>query len=386
MFFFKFVFRNPMWSAIDQPQTLDECQTLPPYIKILLQSYLEDPYQLPNLLISGLSGSSKKTIVYAFLQELEGKKQNIQPEKLKDTEIHVLKSSIHMELNAYAIVGLANQDLLYAIIDEIGTRSQAGKFRFFIIWIKDAHYLTHVGQKQIGVLMEKNVKNIRFIFTTSKTACLLPSLRSRCFQIRLPQPTKGQIISILEQIVVDRHINLVSALIPKVADFSQRNLKMAINILQSSHASGKLFIPEWRNDIFITCGRLMKCPSTEAIQILRDKIEEMLTRYGIPGSVLIKELMNRFLKYPSLSDDKKHHILNRAQLFEHRLCLGHTPLIHLEAFICSVAFIFELPTAYKPIVMETPVSETKNSSDENLELDPEMDVQQFLDSYLGIHV
>src|SRR6185503_8145133 len=105
------------------------------------------------------------------------------------------------------LVGQAIQDMLMARLTDIGTHDIPSTLPFKIVWIKDVQCLTKTTQKQLGILMEKTIYKLRFILSADSISSLLPSLRSRCLMLRIPQPSKEKIKSILEKILLERHIS-----------------------------------------------------------------------------------------------------------------------------------------------------------------------------------
>lgn len=93
--------------------------------------------------------------------------------------------------------------------------------------------LTKDAQHALRRTMEKYVATCRLILCSNSTSRVLPAIKSRCLGIRVPAPTKDEIISILHAVGKRECISVPDELASRIAEKSDRNLRRAILMLEA---------------------------------------------------------------------------------------------------------------------------------------------------------
>ena len=151
---------------------------------------------VPNLLLYGIEGAGKKTIINAFLNHLFDVTE-IQTEIVEynikinnnDVTIRTLQSKYHYEINLYEY-GLYDKHVLCDFVKELASTRNVltNKHKIFIFNSFDK--TNTYAQLALRRLMETLVNTARFILTTKSLGKLDKSLISRCYTLRVPYPKK----------------------------------------------------------------------------------------------------------------------------------------------------------------------------------------------------
>jgi replication factor C subunit 3/5 len=153
------------WVEKYRPKNLD--QIIDHSEKITVLRKMIDNKQLPHLLLFGLPGSGKTSIVLAAAREMYGDNY---------------KNYI-MELNASDHRGI---DIVRTVIPEF-VRVKSDKLRLIILDEVDA--MTQDAQSALRCVMEKSVKNCRFCLICNNITKIIPVLGVReCVLVYLKAP------------------------------------------------------------------------------------------------------------------------------------------------------------------------------------------------------
>lgn len=89
--------------------------------------------------------------------------------------------------------------------------------------------------------MEMYMKNCRMILVCSKIHKLIPPIRSRCVNIRVPAPSNDEIYEVCSIIAARESnnvtFNFTEQILKSVVEHSDRNLRLAIIQLQATKYS-----------------------------------------------------------------------------------------------------------------------------------------------------
>lgn len=89
--------------------------------------------------------------------------------------------------------------------------------------------------------MEMYMKNCRMILVCSKIHKLIPPIRSRCVNIRVPAPSNDEIYEVCSIIAARESnnitFNFTEQMLKSVVEHSDRNLRLAIIQLQATKYS-----------------------------------------------------------------------------------------------------------------------------------------------------
>lgn len=190
----------------------------------------------------------------------------------------------------------------------------------------------------------------------SLSKVILP-LRSRCLQIRVPAPSTAEVVEVLTGISKREGFNLPRPLAQSISNFSKRNLRRAIMMLQTAklkneNLTDKTFVPAPEYEVYTKdiAKAVLQEQSPKQLRSIRTKLYELLTK-GITADMIFGILAREFLKKPSpnekanqgasLPEPIKPEVLKFAVMFEHRCKEGSKAIFHLEAFLARVMALYK---------------------------------------------
>lgn len=161
------------------------------------------------------------------------------------------------------------------------------------------------------------MKNCRMILICSKIHKLIPPIRSRCVNIRVPAPSKEQIRHACQEIVSRESNSLTFSfteqMITSVIDQSDRNLRLAIIQLQATKYSknSQAVISPYKKEIKQISNMIFKQQSPQQLRAIRDKYYNLLVNC-IDGSTILKELLEHMLQWNGLQEEIVKNIIHHA--------------------------------------------------------------------------
>jgi len=156
-------FKEVQWAEIYRPKRVEDC-ILPTYIKKTFQNFV-DTKEVPNLLLTGPSGTGKSTVAWAALEEL-------------GCEYVTINGSLYGNIDT-----LRNEIKTFA-----SSLSLYGEGRKFVI-LDEADFLNpNSTQPALRNFMEEYSALCGFILTCNYSSKILDALRSRCATIEFKTP------------------------------------------------------------------------------------------------------------------------------------------------------------------------------------------------------
>jgi len=171
-----------------------------------------------HLIFYGPQGCNKEYIIDRLLQKIYGK-NNIE---LKDVEYTLLgysnaKTKVTIKQSKYHIVIEPNsngfdkyliQEIIqdYAKSEILNILKQSKLFK--IIIINKIDNLSYYAQASLRRTMEKFSNTCKFILISDQLSKIIEPLRSRCILVRIPLPTRCQILESLLYISYKENINV----------------------------------------------------------------------------------------------------------------------------------------------------------------------------------
>ena len=317
-----------------------------------LNSWLDDYVEhndhfntMPNLLIYGNEGCGKCSIINLLLKRLYGKgfktlnvKYYINGYGSNNIEVEIPQSLNHIQiiptntgLDKYLVQEVIKK---YASANILGFETNN---KFKIIWIHNIDNLSYYAQTALRCIMEKYYKVCKFILSGKQLSKVIEPLRSRCLNIRLPQPNNQDIMRTILNISY-KEDKLLS--FKDYADIIQKcdnNIKLAIIYLEVKannfeiEVSWKLHV---KKIVKILHQILLNNIKQSDISDIRDILYKIFIT-NINGTEIIKELLQQILV--SLKDyNLSYEIINICTKYENSLANGKRSIIHLEAFIFNI--------------------------------------------------
>jgi len=339
---------------------IDKCETdkqLYDKIKSDMDQQSECKYlQLPNLLIYGPHGSGKKTLIKLLLEDIYNKDiNNVKKVTYQITGYGNSSAEVEVEQSNYHIIiepsnsGL-DKYLIHEIVKEYAQQSILNinncKTPFRIVLINNIDNLSYYAQTSLRCTMEKYHKTCKFILYGYQTSKIIEPLRSRCLNIRIPCPTKKELLSIMFDISCKASIDIEINELKKLIYIADGNIKKGIWLLELYKSKITNYELSWRenldNIVNIIC-EFERKPSNSLfngsqIQKIRDILYTIFIT-NISGNQIIIELMNGIMNKCHYMDPiLLSIIITLFGYYETRINKGKRSIIHLESLINSIFY------------------------------------------------
>ncbi len=180
-------------------------------LKSFLIPFIENK-DFPNLLLYGLPGIGKTCLIDACLQEIFGtEKYNV------------------ISLNASEKRGIISiKDLLLSFLKN---NTNFSTIDLKIIILDEMDNMTIEGQNLIKTFIDM-YKNVRFVLICNYEEKISQSLKIRCFNYYVEQPTIQEIIEGIKKILILENINISTSALKRIIKHSKNDIRKIMNILQ----------------------------------------------------------------------------------------------------------------------------------------------------------
>jgi replication factor C subunit 3/5 len=314
-----------------------------------------------HLVIYGSINANKENVVNLLLQNIYGKK-NIE---LKDIEYTIngygnTKTKVNIKQSKYHIIIEPNSNgfdkyLIQEIIQDYAKTELLNilkyKKLFKVVVINKLDNLSYYAQASLRRTMEKYSDSCKFIFVCDQLSKIIEPIRSRCILIRTPLPSEEQILDVLLKISDKEEIKLLPFEYNEIINKSELKLNTAIWLLELKKY-GLSYDKNWENlseEIVLIILNKKNYKNSKCLSSLK-KIREIFYNLfitNIPTQTIIRNIMIKLLEK---TDDLtlKINIIEITSIFELRLSLGTRHVIHTEAFIIRLFYLFNMYFDNKP--------------------------------------
>jgi len=205
--------------------------------------------------------------------------------------------------------------------------------------------LTRDAQHALRRTMEKHMNTCRLVLCCNSTSKVIDPVRSRCLALRVPAPSKDDIVLVLNSIAKREGVILPPELASRIAVMSEGNLRRAILSAEAAKvhhntltAATPLELPDWEEFIVLLAKEIAEEQSPRRLLAVRSKLYELLS-HCIPPEIIFKRLTLELLK--KLDSELKYEVIKWAAHYEHRLQCGTKAIFHLEAFVAKFMSIYK---------------------------------------------
>jgi len=220
------------------------------------------------------------------------------------------------------------------------------KRRFKVVLLEEVDHLTKAAQHALRRTMEKYMANCRLILCCESVSKVIDPLRSRCLAIRVPAPTKPEIIETLKMTALRENTTLPPELGERIANNCRRNLRRALLMLQVCHVetNGQLKpdtpvnLYPWEVFINNLCDEILREQKPNILNSARLKVYE-LTSNCIPCTIILQRISDRIMA--NVDDTLKFKIAYWAAFHEQRMQVSNKKVPHIVAFLARVMQIYK---------------------------------------------
>jgi DNA polymerase III delta prime subunit len=335
-----------------QPQSFHDIKHNHNAYKMIMSITSHD--DMPHLIIQGANGCGKKTFVELLLKHKYGDfntKLSTISFKSITTPLYLLSSIYHHQIN-FSIHNTYDRKLLKLYLEEISTQP-ISKVKYRIIVLENADMLSIDAQESLRKTLETYIKNMRFIFISSKKNKIIDALRSRCTVISLDSPTYLEIQDILTEINFrETGMKQNTDTINLISNNCERNIKLAINYLEMYLLKPDEFSIENMNPVLNYCEQIIDIiVKGSDISKITDHVREkiyVLINYCVDPKLILQYLLQSAInKIPRKYYHEKYLLALKASERDLSLKNSSKSIYHLEGYC-----IFIMEIIKKVMVMQ----------------------------------
>ena len=205
-----------MWTEKYRPKTLDKVINQSNIVEII-KHFLKNPETMPHLLFSGRPGTGKTTVAICIARKLFGGRWR----------------DFTLELNASDERGI---NMVRERIKSFSRHATGllGDVPFGLIILDESDQMTSQAQTALRRIMETSSRTSRFILICNYASKIIGPIQSRCAIFRFSYLKPNDIRDYLQMIAESEELTLVDEGIDAIIEFSEGDMRKAINILQSA--------------------------------------------------------------------------------------------------------------------------------------------------------
>ncbi len=314
-----------MWVEKYRPKTLDEVVGLKD-ITESIKAFMRNPKTMPHLMLAGVPGTGKTTIALAIAHQLYGANWK----------------NFTLELNASDERGI---DTVRDRIKDFSrySRSGFGDIPFALIILDECDQMTGPAQTALRRIMEVGSRTSRFILICNQSSKIIEPIQSRCAIFRFSRIDKQAMKDHLIWIAKKENVTLLPEAADRIVDFSEGDLRHAINALQTASAYKEGVIDEKTVSLVIGEASPMQVQKMIRKALYGDFMEARKTMYDIMGSFgfsgteIIRQVQREIFKMSDLTPEQKADISGVIGEYDFRLTEGANSDIQLSALLAQLA-------------------------------------------------
>jgi replication factor C small subunit len=314
-----------MWVEKYRPKTLDDVVGLKDIVESL-KAFMKNPKTMPHLMLAGIPGTGKTTIALCIAHELYG----------------VNWRNFTLELNASDERGI---DTVRDRIKDFSrySRSGFGDIPFALIILDECDQMTGPAQTALRRIMETSSRTSRFILICNQSSKIIEPIQSRCAIFRFSRLDKQAMKDQLLCIAKKENITLQPQAAERIVDYSEGDLRHAINALQTASAYKPDCVDEKTVSLVIGEASPMQVQKMIRKALYGDFIESRKTMYeimgsfGFSGNEIIRQVQREIFKMSDLTPEQKADLSNIIGEYDYRLTQGANSDIQLSALLAQFA-------------------------------------------------
>ncbi|KAK4260839.1 hypothetical protein QN277_003903 [Acacia crassicarpa] len=344
------------WADKYQPTSLDGFICHQQEAQLLKELVSQDA--CPHILLKGPSGSGKRALAMALLQEIFGDAISNERRPVKIT-VPITSSSHHMELNVnlepnakFALMGLVKEiSTESAITPEVSNLNFKSDYKVLVLYEVDK--ADNNIQYMIKWIIDRYSDICKIIVCCEDDVDILEPVKNRFKIINIDAPPTHEIMDVLIQIAKQEEIDLSMNFAAKIANKSKQNLRKAIMALEACRAHNYPFSEEqpiplgWEEIIMEISVEILSDPSHSRLFSIRGKLQKLLGDFVHPNLIL-RKLVEQLLK--GIDSNLKRELFYWHAYYDKRLPPGATALLKLEEFVAKFMSIYRKSTSGRQFV------------------------------------
>jgi replication factor C subunit 3/5 len=306
-----------------------------------------------HLIVYGPDGCSKDYLINKLLEKIFGKNSV----ELKDVEYTVCgysntKTKIMIKQSKHHIIIEPNSNgfdkyLIQEIIQDYAKSELLNILKnrklFKVVIINKIDNLSYYAQASLRRTMEIYSNSCKFILISDQLSKIIEPLRSRCLLVRVPLPSREQILNTLLYICNKENITIDFNNLYTIIQNSDNKMSHAILLLELYNNNIK-YGSDWEivieliinNIINANIGNIKKL--YKIIKLIREQFY-ILFITNISTQLILRKIMLKLISKTN-NLQLKYNIINITSIFEQRLSQGTRHNIHSEAYIIRLIHLF----------------------------------------------
>jgi len=276
---------------------------------------------IPHCIFAGPPGTGKTTAALCLTRDLYG----------KGYREHM------MELNASDERGIK---IVRETVKTFARTRSIGEIPFKILILDEADNMTSDAQQALRRTMERFTETCRFIMIANYSGKIIEPLQSRCAPFRFSYMSQEDQDRYLRHIIQEEDIKILDEGYDAIFEVSEGDLRKATNTLQAAASMGKVIDAE---TVYSVIGRANPADVNEMIKIAmkgdfleaRKKLRDMILKYGVAGSDIIKQIHTAIFR-SMLPDSWKVTLSEAIGEADFRLVQGADVEVQLSALLARM--------------------------------------------------
>jgi len=309
-----------MWAEKYRPKLLKEMMNQKDIVE-RLESFVKNR-NVPHCIFAGPPGTGKTTAALCLAHDLygDGYREHL------------------MELNASDERGI---NVVRETVKTFARIKSIGEIPFKILILDEADNMTGDAQQALRRTMERFTETCRFILIANYSGKIIEPIQSRCAPFRFTYLLKEDQDKYLKGITDKEKVKLQSDGLEAIFEVSGGDLRRAVNTLQAAASLGK---PIDSETVYSVIGRANPADVRGMLDLAmkgdfigsRDKLREMILKYGVAGSDIIRQIHIEIFRMRDVPEPWKVRLADVIGEVDFRLVQGSDEEVQLSALLARL--------------------------------------------------
>ncbi|MDH5448565.1 MAG: replication factor C small subunit [Candidatus Bathyarchaeota archaeon] len=309
-----------MWAEKYRPKSLSKMVNQKDIVE-RLTSFVKSR-NVPHCIFAGPPGTGKTTAALCLAHDLYG---------------DAYRGHL-MELNASDERGI---NVVRETVKTFARVRTLGEIPFKILILDEADNMTGDAQQALRRTMERYTETCRFILIANYSGKIIEPIQSRCAPFRFAYLPREEQNKYLKHIAQNENVDLLNDGLDAIYDVCGGDLRKAINSLQAAASLGKSISSE---TVYSVVGRANPADVHAMIKIAmggnfveaRKRLREMIMKYGVAGSDIIKQIHIELFRLDDVPESWKVKLADVVGEVDFRLVEGADEEVQLSALLARV--------------------------------------------------
>jgi replication factor C small subunit len=223
------------------------------------------------------------------------------------------------------------------------SRAAFGNVPFALIILDESDQMTGPAQTALRRIMETSSRTCRFILICNQSGKIIEPIQSRCAIFRFSKLDRQAMVDHLRYIAKKENIVMASEAAEKIVEYSEGDLRHAINALQTASVYREGIVDE--KAVLNVIGEA----SPKQVQLMLNKalngdfvearkmMYELIGAYGFSGSEIVRQMQRELFKISYITPEQKAELADIVGEYDYRLTQGANSDIQLSALLAQFA-------------------------------------------------